>query len=115
MRRALNHGHRQQCGKSGRLNPPSDISFFTRLELLPRFLSPGDSFRTSSPWAVAPTTNKTIKAGEVPAGYEAHALLATFRTPFYHMVTMDEPTDEKLLAQAVCSTMMAAQGGRLAA
>ncbi len=38
MRRTLHHGDRQQCGKSGRFNLPSDISFFHKPRAVPMLL-----------------------------------------------------------------------------
>lgn len=61
-----------------------------------------------------PTVTRAIERGELPAGCDAAALLATFRAPlFYQMVTTGDPIDEDLIMRATRVALTAARAGLL--
>jgi AcrR family transcriptional regulator len=62
----------------------------------------------------APVVNRAIDRGELPAGTDPNALLATIRAPlFYRMVTTGDPIDGGLITRAVGIALNAARAGLL--
>lgn len=63
-----------------------------------------------------PTIARAVDRGELPAGCDPGALLATFRAPlFYRMVTTGDPIDEDLIRLATEIALTAARAGLLSA
>lgn len=61
-----------------------------------------------------PTIDRAVNRGELPAGCDANALLATFRAPlFYRMVTTGDPIDEDSITLAASVALTAARAGLL--
>jgi AcrR family transcriptional regulator len=63
-----------------------------------------------------PTITRAVDRGELPAGCDPGALLATFRAPlFYRMVTTGDLIDEDLITLATNVALTAARAGLLSA
>jgi AcrR family transcriptional regulator len=61
-----------------------------------------------------PTITRAVDRGELPAGCDANAVLATFRAPlFYRMVTTGDPIDEDSITLATRVALTAARAGLL--